>query len=142
MRGYAAIGLHAPLNDLNVGSAMRAVAAFQAAFLAITGNCKPGATDTGNQYKSIPFFRVDDLRDIIPYDCIPIAVDLVDGAESLMDYRHRERAFYIFGPENGTLGEKVLSWCEDKVMIPTKICMNLAATVNIVLYDRMMKLLN
>jgi len=141
IRGYAAIGLYSPQNDLNVGAAMRAVGCYRAAFLAISGGNadKCGATDTASMWRDIPFIRVDDLHNIIPYDCIPVAVDLVDGAESLIDYKHPERAFYIFGPENGTLSKGVISWCRDKVMIPTCDCMNLAATVNVVLYDRMAK---
>jgi tRNA(Leu) C34 or U34 (ribose-2'-O)-methylase TrmL len=138
-RGYAAVGLYTPIDEKNVGAAMRAVAVYEAKFLAITGKCKTGATDTGAFYKHTPFFRVEDLKGIIPYDCVPVAVDLVDEAENIIQYRHPERAFYIFGPENGTLGEKVLLWCRDRIQIPTKYCMNLAATVNVVLYDRMLK---
>jgi tRNA(Leu) C34 or U34 (ribose-2'-O)-methylase TrmL len=83
--------------------------------------------------------HANDLRDVIPYGSIPVAVDLVDGAISLPQYYHPERAFYIFGPEDGTLGDSVLSWCRDRIMVPTDYCMNLAATVNVVLYDRMVK---
>jgi tRNA(Leu) C34 or U34 (ribose-2'-O)-methylase TrmL len=52
---------------------------------------------------------------------------------------HPERAFYVFGPEDGTLGTRHLSKCVRKIMVPTKFCMNLAATVNVVLYDRLAK---
>ncbi len=45
----------------------------------------------------------------------------------------------MFGPEDGTLGDDVLSWCRDVIYVPTRYCMNLAATVNVVLYDRMQK---
>jgi tRNA(Leu) C34 or U34 (ribose-2'-O)-methylase TrmL len=37
------------------------------------------------------------------------------------------------------LGERVLSWCRDVVYIPTNGCLNLAACVNVVLYDRQSK---
>jgi tRNA(Leu) C34 or U34 (ribose-2'-O)-methylase TrmL len=57
----------------------------------------------------------------------------------LPGYKHPERALYIFGPEDGTLGHDVLDWCRDVVYVPTNGCMNLAATVNVVLYDRMTK---
>jgi tRNA(Leu) C34 or U34 (ribose-2'-O)-methylase TrmL len=77
--------------------------------------------------------------DVIPYDCVPVAVDLVDGAHSLPNYRHPERAFYVFGPEDGTLGKAVIDRCRDKIMVPTRFCMNLAATVNVILYDRLAK---
>lgn len=87
----------------------------------------------------MPVLRGDDLRSLIPYDAVPIAVDLVDGAESLVDFRHPLRAFYVFGPEDGTLGHSILEWCAKRIMVPTVSCMNLAATVNVVLYDRLAK---
>ena len=34
---------------------------------------------------------------------------------------------------------EVLAWCRDVVYVPTRYCMNLAATVNVVLYDRASK---
>jgi tRNA(Leu) C34 or U34 (ribose-2'-O)-methylase TrmL len=82
---------------------------------------------------------VDDVMNHIPHDCVPVAVDLVDNARRLPAYTHPERAFYVFGPEDGTLGKRVLERCRDRVMVPTKGCMNLAACVNVVLYDRMCK---
>ena len=57
----------------------------------------------------------------------------------LPEYQHPERAFYIFGAEDATLGARVLDRCRDRVFVPTVRCMNLAATVNVVLYDRMAK---
>lgn len=83
--------------------------------------------------------RGDDLRTFIPYDAVPVAVDLVDDAVSLPEFKHPQRAFYVFGPEDGTLGKSVLDWCSVRVMVPTHFCMNLAATVNVVLYDRLAK---
>jgi hypothetical protein len=50
-----------------------------------------------------------------------------------------DRALYIFGPEDGSLDKDIRDWCEDVVYIPTTGCMNLAATVNVVLYDRLAK---
>ena len=87
----------------------------------------------------MPVLRTEDLHDAIPYDTVPVAVDLIDGATSLKNYVHPERAFYIFGAEDATLGKRVLSWCRDTVYVPTNYCMNLAATVNVVLYDRQSK---
>ncbi len=140
-RGFAGVGLFNPKFDVNVGSAIRAVECYDAAFLAVTGNrisCR-SATDTQKGYRRTPVFRVEDLHDIIPFDCVPVAVDLLDGAVSLVEYKHPERAFYIFGPEDGTLGVKIHGWCRDKIYVPTQYCMNLAACINVVLYDRLSK---
>ena len=57
----------------------------------------------------------------------------------LHTFKHPQRAFYIFGPEDGSLRANVTDWCEDIIYIPTHGCMNLAATVNVVLYDRLAK---
>ena len=139
-RGYAAIGLHQPKDPLNVGEALRAAGCYGAAMLAASGKrYQRSRTDTQKAYKHMPLFQCDDLRLLVPFDCVPVAVDLIEGAQSLVDYKHPERAFYIFGPEDGTLGADVLKWCRDVVYVPTKHCMNLAATVNVVLYDRASK---
>jgi tRNA(Leu) C34 or U34 (ribose-2'-O)-methylase TrmL len=90
-------------------------------------------------YRHLPLIHAEDLRAMVPHDCTPVAVDLLDGARSLVDYVHPERAFYIFGPEDGTLDASVTNWCRDKVYVPTAFCMNLAACVNVVLYDRAAK---
>lgn len=90
-------------------------------------------------YRHIPLLTVSNLREAIPFDCVPVAVDLLEGATSLPDYEHPRSAFYIFGPEDGTLGRETLEWCRDRVVIPAG-CLNLAAAVNIVLYDRAAKL--
>jgi len=140
MRGYSAIGLSQPKTPSNVGAALRASYVYGAAFMAIEGYRYRGhPTDTFKAIKHTPFFHTEELRSITPHDCVPVAVEIVDGACSLVDYTHPERAFYIFGPEDGSLSASILSWCRDVVMIPTKRCMNLAATVNVVLYDRLAK---
>lgn len=139
-RGYAAIGLHLPKTALNVGSVLRAAHCYGVSLVAHSGE-RYGrvSTDTMHSYRHIPLVRCDDLHAIIPFDCVPVAVDLIEGAESLVTYKHPERAIYIFGPEDGTLGAKVTGWCRDRVYVPTAHCMNLAATVNVVLYDRLAK---
>lgn len=140
MRGYCGIGLDNPKNDLNVGSAMRAAGVYGASFVAATGGrIGSGITDTMKTYKHLPLLRPKDLRDLLPYDCVPVAVDLIDGATPLPEYAHPERAFYIFGAEDNTLGERITSWCRDIVYVPTNGCMNLAAAVNVILYDRLAK---
>lgn len=138
MRGYACVGLHNAKNPINVGEALQATGVYDAAMVAVSGKRYHGAiTDKMKAYRHMPLIQTENLQNVIPYDCVPVAVDLIDGAIALPKYEHPERAFYIFGPEDGTLGKGVLDYCRDIVYIPTKACMNLAATVNVVLYDRM-----
>lgn len=139
-RGYAAVGLHMPKTPANVGSVLRAAGCYSAALVAVSGHrYKRAGTDTQASYRHMPLIQTDDLHSVVPFDCVPVAVDLIEGATPLLRYVHPERAFYIFGPEDGTLGKAITGWCRDVVYIPTRHCMNLAATVNVVLYDRMAK---
>jgi tRNA(Leu) C34 or U34 (ribose-2'-O)-methylase TrmL len=138
--GFAAIGLHHPKNLTNVGTALRAGACFGAAMFAVAGvRYRVQRTDTAQTYRHLPLLQVADLHDVIPFDCVPVAVEVRGDAVALPIYTHPPRAFYIFGPEDGDLGRSVLSWCRDVIYIPTHHSLNLAAAVNIVLYDRMVK---
>lgn len=140
MRGYAAIGLDNPKNVINVGGALRAAGVYGAAMVAMSGQRGVRSpADTMKAYRHLPLLRVADIFDALPFDCVPVAVDLIDGARSLDSYVHPERAFYIFGAEDATLGTRVIKRCRDVVYVPTNGCMNLAATVNVVLYDRLAK---
>ena len=140
MRGYAAIALHAPTREPNVGGAARAASVYGAAMMVVGWRSYSRlSTDTLASHRHMPVLVVPNVLDVIPYDCIPVAVELWDDATPLPQYQHPERAFYVFGPENGSLGDEIAGRCRDRVMVPTRYCMNLAATVNVVLYDRMAK---
>lgn len=139
-RGYACIGLDRPKTRENVGSAIRAAFVYDAALVVVSqARLKRANTDPQHGYRHVPVQSVDDLVAAIPFDCIPVAVELLEDAQSLVGYKHPERAFYVFGPEDGQIRKDILAHCRDKVMIPRPRCMNLAATVNVVLYDRMAK---
>jgi len=141
MAGYACIGLDNPKFNVNVGSVLRLAWNYEAKFVAISG-CRYSkqVADTMKYYRHSPVFHnLNSLQDVVPYDCVPVAVDLLDGATPLPKFIHPQRAFYIFGAEDATLGENVLDWCKETVYVPTNFCMNLAITVAVVLYDRMAK---
>lgn len=144
MRGFACIGLYNPKSAVNVGGAMRAASCYGAAMVAIQGGrFERSAADTTKAHRHIPLLRVDDLRTAVPYDCVPVAVEIgLPQSVSLVNFTHPERAFYVFGPEDSSLGHAVTSWCKHVVYVPTDYCMNLAATVNVLLYDRRAKQLS
>lgn len=140
-RGFAAIGLVRPKTPANIGGVLRAAHCYGASLVAIQGDrtSVKSCQDTTKAWKHIPVMRADDLFDLVPYGATPVAVDLVEGAVPLPSFVHPERAFYVFGPEDGTLGRAHLDRCAFRLMVPTAYCMNLAATVNVVLYDRLAK---
>ncbi len=141
MRGFSSIGIVRPKHHENVGSVLRAAYVYGASMVAIQGDRTQvrSITDTPKAWRHIPVLRGEDLHALIPFDAVPVAVDLVDDAVELPVFQHPQRAFYVFGPEDGTLGASVLNWCRHRVMVPTRTCMNLAATVNVILYDRLAK---
>lgn len=136
MRGYAAIGLHATKTDANIGGALRAAQAHGAGLVVLQGERVRYSTDTMKAWRHIPVItKVKSVLDHCPYGAVPVAVELTTTAKSLALYEHPQRAFYIFGPEDGSVPKTVMARCRDIVRIPGG-CLNLAAAVNVVLYDR------
>jgi tRNA(Leu) C34 or U34 (ribose-2'-O)-methylase TrmL len=139
MRGYAAIGLVGPKIEANVGGAMRAATCYGASLILLEApRFVHRSTNVTKAQRHIPMI-VGDICDHRPHDCPMIAIEIVDGARSLPAFTHPERALYVFGPEDGSIPRRLLDRAQHIISIPTDYCMNLAATVNVVLYDRMAK---
>jgi len=122
---------------------MRAAGCYQVDAVRYTGKRYERAaqfnTDTKNIGQTIPLIKVNTLLDNISENTKIICVELVEGAIPLPEYQHPDNAMYIFGPEDGTISQDVIDKADAVVYIPTIGCMNLAATVNVVLYDRLAK---
>jgi len=141
MRGFAAIGLHMAKDPKNIGQVLRAAGCYGAAMVACSGSrYRRSCTDTQAAHRHLPLIECGSLEDVRPFGAMCVAVDLLDDAEPLQTFKHPSAAFYVFGPEDGTLGPDVLKWCSHRVYVPTRRCMNLGATVNVMLYDRLAKL--
>jgi tRNA(Leu) C34 or U34 (ribose-2'-O)-methylase TrmL len=137
------IGLTNPKTPENIGAIMRAAGCFGANEVRYTGERYARAarfnTDTRRISLDIPLVGVDNLLDTVPADAQVVCVELVEGAVALSAFVHPERAVYIFGPEDGSLHQDDINRADAVVYIPTYGCLNLAATVNIVLFDRQAK---
>ena len=137
------IGLINPKSPTNVGAVMRAAGCFRVDSVFYTGERYVRAarfnTDTQNASREIPLAAVKCLLECIPANTTVVCVEFVEGAISLPEYRHPDNAFYIFGPEDGTIDQEIIDRADAVVYVPTIGCMNLAASVNVVLYDRMAK---
>jgi len=137
------VGLSNPKSPSNVGSVMRAAGCYQVDSVFYTGRRYARAakfhTDTKDVNKKIPLTAVESFLNGIPEDIKIVCVELVEGAVPLPEYQHPDNAFYIFGPEDGTLEQEVIDRADAVVYVPTIGCMNLAATVNVLLYDRLAK---
>ena len=96
-------------------------------------------TDTTQAWRRIAVKFADEVLDVLPEQCVAVAVERVAEATPLPEFAHPESAAYLFGPENGSLDESILERCTHVVCIPGHECLNLAAAVNVVLYDRTAK---
>lgn len=141
------LGLENPKDAGNVGSVLRALGCYQADGIFYTGSRYDRAvkhsTDTRNVAEKAQMSHVGSLllvKEQLPDDTRLICVELVVGATPLPEFEHPEHAFYVFGPEDGSIPQDIVSAADEVVYIPTVGCMNLAATVNVVLYDRLAKL--
>lgn len=140
MRGYAAIGLDRPKDTANLGGVLRAAQCYGASLVMLSG-ARMGkyATDTMKAYRHLPCVEVDDLLAHCPYGAQPVVVELCERAKPIFQFKHPASAYYIFGPEDGSVKKELIERVPHVIYIPMNGCMNLAATVNVVLYDRIAK---
>lgn len=138
-RGYAAIALDRVKCTANLGGVLRAASVFGASLVMVSGG-RLGryATDTTRAYKHIPSLQVDDIWQNVPFGATPVVIEVHYRARSLTSFTHPESAFYIFGPEDGSVRKEIVERVPLIVQIPAG-CLNLAAAVNVVLYDRLAK---
>ncbi len=140
------LGLTNPKSPTNVGSVMRASGCYSVNSVVYTGTRYERAaqfnTDTHKNSHLIPLTQVEDFLEAVPENATVVCVELVEGAIPLPAYQHPDNAFYIFGPEDGNIQQKIINRADDVVYVPTVGCMNLAATVNVLLYDRLAKSTN
>ncbi|MFV1984541.1 MAG: TrmH family RNA methyltransferase [Thiohalomonadales bacterium] len=141
------IGLVNPKSPENVGSVMRAAGNFSVSSVLYTGKRYPRALmrnpDLPDMHRkvslNIPLSEVFCIIEDAPENKSIVCVEFAENAIPLPEYQHPHNAFYIFGPEDGTISQTIIDRADSVVFIPTIGCMNLAATVNVVLYDRMTK---
>ena len=141
------IGLINPKSPDNVAAVMRSAGNFRADSVFYTGKRYPLALqrnpDAPNMSRKvsqdIPISEVSCLIDNAPEDMEIVCVEFAENAIPLPGYQHPQKALYIFGPEDGTISQQVIDRADAVVYVPTSGCMNLSATVNVVLYDRLAK---
>lgn len=137
------VGLIDPKTPTNVGAIMRAAGCYQANGVRYTGErfgyASKYHTDTNNVTGKVPLVHAADILLGLPDAMKVICVELAEGATPLPEFEHPSQALYIFGPEDGSIPQKIIDAAHSVVYIPTIGCMNLAATVNVVLYDRLSK---
>lgn len=142
-KGSAVLALSNPKSPSNVGAVMRAAGCYGASAIYYTGVRFERAAkfhqDTNNISTKIELTRVESFVVNKRPEQRLVCVELVEGATPLPEYEHPEHALYVFGPEDGSIDQSIVDAADDVVYVPTIGCMNLAATVNVLLYDRTAK---
>ncbi|MCD9468098.1 RNA methyltransferase [Photobacterium iliopiscarium] len=137
------IGLSNPKSPTNIGAVLRAAGCYKADAVIYTGTRYDKAakfqTDTKKMAQTIPLSGVESMLDNLPKEMKIVCVDFAEGATLLPHFQHPDKAIYIFGPEDGSISQDVADRADHVVYVPTVGCMNLAASVNVVLYDRLAK---
>lgn len=142
-KSHVTIGLTNPKSPTNVGAVMRAAGCYKVDEVKYTGQRYEKAakfhTDTKSAMRTIPLTGVESFLDNLDPETKIVCVELAEGATPLPRFKHPENAIYIFGPEDGSIAQNVADRADHVVYVPTVGCMNLAATVNVLLYDRLAK---
>jgi tRNA(Leu) C34 or U34 (ribose-2'-O)-methylase TrmL len=141
------IGLVNPKSPDNVSSVMRSAGNFQVDQVFYTGVRYPRAlmrnSDIPDMRRSvgqtIPLYEVECLFASAAAEMKMVCVEFAENAIALPEFQHPDNAFYIFGPEDGSLEQHIIDRADAVVYVPTVGCMNLSATVNVLLYDRILK---
>ena len=136
-----------PKYPANLGAAVRLASAWDMRSVIWTGNrvtFEDGERTPRElrmrEYAHIHAAKVDRPFDQIPQGHIPVAIEVLDHSENLMDFVHPLQAAYVFGPEDGSIPAHLLRLCHRFVSIPTPHCINLATAIATVAYDRKVKL--
>lgn len=139
----ASIGLCNPKSAENVGAVRRAAGCYGLTDIYYTGERFERAAKyqlhTNKQQHDISMQPIRSFELLKTPERKLVCVELVEGAQSLPEFCHPEHAVYVFGPEDGSIYQSLIDVADAVVYIPTFSCMNLAASVNVVLYDRLAK---
>lgn len=143
-----AVVLYDPKYPHNVGEVLRACSCFDITQLWITGTRMAKKVWEGKRipreerlrgFREVEMLLDDEPLKFFPKGVVPVAVELLKGAENMYAFEHPENAVYIFGPEDGTLPQGIRRHCHRRLFIPTRHCVNLNAAVHLVLNDRKYK---
>ena len=126
---------------------MRAAGNFRVDHVLYTGvrykkavSLNPNAPDISRKVsKAVELSQVTNLLENIPETTKVICIEFAENALPLTGFVHPTNALYVFGPEDNTIDQAIIDKADTVVYVPTVGCLNLAATVNIVLYDRLSK---
>lgn len=143
---FLGVGLYNTKNGFNIGAVLRAAGCFDAAYVVVSGErfrdykTDYRCTDTELMRKRAPLFLgVPSLVPFLPVDCEPVVFERCSNSVPLESFDHPRRAFYVFGPEDGSVPSDLFPNAT-RVHVKSNGSLNLGMCANIVLHDRFSRL--
>ncbi len=136
-----------PKTPENIGHALRVCRCFGASLLVVEPRCALNKTKTKRRIRSTATHAANyDWRVISESGATSlmtlgstVPIEIQDDSVRLERFEHPADALYVFGPEEGAVPASITEVYGPSVVIPSIACLNLAAAVSVVLYDRAAK---
>lgn len=141
--GRSKVVLQNPKYLQNLGASIRACACWGAESLTYTGaRIQRDPDRLPREFRMKEYRHIEVRQSERPFDLfpsfVPICVEVGQG-QPIQTFQHPENALYVFGPEDSEVSVVFRRHCHYFIHLPSKFCLNLAACVNVVLYDRYLK---
>lgn len=142
-RGYFAIGVYRPKNEVNIGTLFRSAAVFGASYTFTIGRrYSPQSSDTMKSWRHMPHFNyktIEEFQAGLPYDAMLIGVEMHPESSPIDRFCHPRSAVYLLGSEDDGLPPNVLAACQRVICLPGEYSLNVAVAGSIVLFDRFVR---
>lgn len=146
-RGYCAIGIYGCKTEVNIGGLWRSAHAFGAAYIFCIGPryhraLRRQASDVSHASENIPFIIYESFQAFLatqPSGAMLIGVEQTPQSIPLETFCHPRCCIYLLGAEDSGLPPSIVARCNKIVAIQTPVCLNVATSGSIVLYDREQK---
>lgn len=142
-KGHFGIGIYETKESTNVGTLWRSAQNFGADYIFTIGaRYKKQSSDTCKTWRNIPLFEFKDWQDFlshVPRDTDLVFVEQTEDSKDLFDFTHPRQAVYILGAEDHGIPLEIMTG-HKKVEVDTPMCLNVAVTGSIIMYDRKAKL--
>jgi len=136
-----------PKNASNVGAIVRTAACYgfeqvwwtgNRVMLDLSGKKRLPREERMKGYQDVSMIQHDRPFDQF-VNATPVAVEVREEYQNLLEFEHPKNPVYVFGPEDGSIDSVLLGHCHQYVVIPTLHCLNLAMAVGTILWDRKLK---
>ena len=144
------VALWKPKTPENIGAALRACGCFDADLVIVDPRCKMSKKKTQRRINALatfarhtPYLIMDEASALEWLDSRAegvVPVEKTEAALNLEIFGHSPAGVYVFGPEEGSVPARLIVEYGPPLRIPTVGCLDLAAAVAIILYDRASKL--